>query len=470
MTHITQVLAVPAVGAYYHEDLAALQSRPIPMSERYTAAPVTPGFRRVRQPAEAVSVGLALDDGRVAWGDCVAVAYSGKAGRDAVFYAQDGLCAIQQTVAPALEGRPLTGFREMAEAVDRLTEWVEWTRPAPKPAGLSRRDLLTAPLRWWKSASGDPEEAPAPESVIVEQREQRLHTAVRYGVSQAILKAVALDRGVTMAEVIAQEWELPPPDAPIPIHAQSGGERRRNADKMIVRRAASLPHGLVDDVSRQLGEDGALLTRYVRWLKERIETLGGDGYCPTIHLDVHGGLGQICDHNLGKVLGQLQALELAAQPYPLRVESPVVMESCAAQIEAYRTLREYVRFHKMAVQLVADEWANTLEDVRAFVEAQAADIIQIKTPDLGSIHNTVDAVLACRAVGVGAFLGGSCCETDLSAKVTVHVALAVRPDILMAKPGMGVDEGMMLVQNEMARTLAHIRARTSAADESLTAH
>jgi len=61
--------------------------------------------------------------------------------------------------------------------------------------------------------------------------------------------------------------------------------------------------------------------------------------------------------------------------------------------------------------------------------------------------------------GVGTFLGGSCAETDLSARVSVHVALATRPDIIMAKPGMGVDEGISLVQNEMARTLAWIRAR-----------
>jgi methylaspartate ammonia-lyase len=128
------------------------------------------------------------------------------------------------------------------------------------------------------------------------------------------------------------------------------------------------------------------------------------------------------------------------------------MESREAQIEAMKTLRNYVRFRKMNVQLVVDEWANTLE-------AQAADMIQIKMPDLGSVHNTVEAVLACKSGDVGAFLGGSCAETDLSAQVAVHVALATRPDLIMAKPGMGVDEGVMLVQNEMARTLAWIRAR-----------
>jgi methylaspartate ammonia-lyase len=55
---------------------------------------------------------------------------------------------------------------------------------------------------------------------------------------------------------------------------------------------------------------------------------------------------------------------------------------------------------------------------------------------------------------VGVLLGGSYAETDLSARVSAHVALATRPDLLMAKPGMGVDEAISLVHNEMARALA----------------
>jgi methylaspartate ammonia-lyase len=414
--------------------------------------------------AEALSVGLVLDNEQVAWGDCVAVAYSGKAGRDPVFRAERGLATIQRAVAPMLQGRALTSFRELATEVDVLIESVEVSRPLPRPKTnhgpkeLSRRELLAAPARLLR-----PERAEGLQSTQEETErvtvERRLHTAIRYGVSQALLKAVALARGVTMAEVIAEEWGLPLPDAPVPIHAQSGGERYHNADKMIVRRVASLPHALVDNIPEQLGEDGTKLTRYVRWLKARIQELGGEDYRPTVHLDVHGTLGQIFENNLGRVLGQLYALEQAVHPYSLRVECPVIMESREAQIEAMKTLREYVRFRKMNVELVVDEWANTLEDIQAFVEAQAADMIQIKMPDLGSVHNAVEAVLACKAGGVGAFLGGSCAETDLSARVAVHVALATQPDLIMAKPGMGVDEGIMLVQNEMARTLAWIRAR-----------
>ncbi len=464
LTSIKQVLAVPAVGAGYYDDLAALQAEHVPLPLRFTVAPVTPGFRAVREVAEVVSVGLVLDEpasgqsGRVAWGDCVAVAYSAKSGRDPVFRAETGLDTIRRVVAPALQGRELTSFRALSAQIDSLTEPVEISRPTPSQPqaeprqGFSRRALITAPAKLLRAAQ---EERPATDTIVVQRP---LHAAVRYGLSQALLQAVALDRGTTMAEVIASEWDLTLADAPIPLHAQSGSERYYNAEKMIARRIASLPHALVDDIPNQLGMDGTQLTRYIRWLSGRIGELGGEDYHPVIHLDVHGALAQICEDKLGRMLGLLYAWETAAQPYQLRIESPMVLDNRAAQIETMATLRNYVTLRKMRVQLVADEWANTLEDICAFVEAGAADMIQIKMPDLGGIYNSVQAVLACKRGGVGAFLGGSYIETDLSARVSAHVALAARPDIIMAKPGMGVDEAISLVHNEMVRTLAQIRS------------
>jgi methylaspartate ammonia-lyase len=465
VTVIRRVLAVPAVGAGYYEDLAALQADPIPLPLRFTAPPVTTGFRAVREVAEAVSVGLELDDGCVAWGDCVAVSYSGRGGREPVFRSEEGLHSIQTTVVPFLKGQPVASFRELATKIDSLTETVEVTRPItpPEPAsgkGVSRRALLSAPARVWQAARGE-RDMPT-EQVLTERR---LHTAVRYGVSQALLQAVARARGVTMAEVITEEWDLPLPEAPIPIHAQSGSERAYHAEKMIVHRIASLPHGLADDLPKQLGRDGSEMTHYLQWLSRRIAELGGEEYQPTIHLDLQGALGRIYDNQLGRVLGQLYSWQLAAQPYPLRIECPVLLESREAQIEAMKTLRDYIRLRKMSIQIVADEWANTVEDIRAFLDAGAADMIQIKMPDLGSIHNAVEASLACQDAGAAAFLGGSYAETDLSARASVHVALACRSDLIMAKPGLEVDGAISLVQNEMARALAQVReARSQAQD------
>ena len=58
-----------------------------------------------------------------------------------------------------------------------------------------------------------------------------------------------------------------------------------------------------------------------------------------------------------------------------------------------------------------------------------------------------------------AYQGGTCNETDISATTCVHVALAARPMRMLVKPGMGFDEGMNIVRNEMVRTLAVLKAK-----------
>jgi methylaspartate ammonia-lyase len=449
MTAIVRVLVVPAAGAGY-------VAEHVPLPRRFTAAPVTPGFHAVREVAEAVPVGLVLDSGQVAWGDCVVGSDAGRAGRAPVFRVEEGLDAVRRLVVPILEGRELASFRNLAAEIDGLGRDVETSLPPAEPEvrDPSLRAFLTALPRAIQATRHPDSQSPIPQFPA-----SQLHPAIRYGVSQALLQAVALARGLSMAEVIAQEWDLPHPEMPIPIHAQSGHERYYDAERMIVRRVASLPCAAVDNVQEEVGDDGAELTRYARWLKERIESLGGDDYWPTVHLDMRGVLGTITGNNLGRVLGHLYALEQAVQPFPLRVECPVLMADREAQIEAMKTLREYVRLRKMKVQLIADEWANTLDDVRAFVEAGAADMIHLNMPELGTLSNAVEAVLACRAGQVAVLLGGSAAETDLAARVTVHLALATRPHLVLAKPGLGVDEAVSFTQNEMARTLALLRDR-----------
>ena len=100
--------------------------------------------------------------------------------------------------------------------------------------------------------------------------------------------------------------------------------------------------------------------------------------------------------------------------------------------------------------------------MRAFIDGDAADVIHVKTPDLGSVGNTVEALLLARNAGREAFCGGTCNETDRSAQVSAHLAMACEATQVLAKPGMGVDEGLMIVANEMARTAALVRAREGA--------
>jgi methylaspartate ammonia-lyase len=453
MAKISQILTLPTAGAYYFDDLAALQGKSFSEAERYIARPITPGFKSVREPAEALAVGVVLENGIIGWGECTAVEFSAAAGRDPVFRSDIAQERISQLVIPQLLGKSIHNFRALAGDIENIQLKVTEERLLSREnmgGKMSRRELLKAPGRL---LSKEPE-------IETITHERQLHTAIRYGVSQALFAAAAQEQDQLVAELICKEWNLPFPKKIVPIHAQCGGNRFRGAEKMIVRGVSSLPHALVDNIPEQLGKDAIKLIRYTKWLKGRINQLGKEGYHPTIHLDLHGGLGKIYDQDLGKVLGTLHALEQAAHPYPLRIECPVIRDTRADQIETLGTIREFIKFRKMKVKLVADEWANTLEDIQAFIEGEAADMIQIKMPDLGGLQNSIEAVLACKANDIETFLGGSCAETDLTARISAQVALALQPNLVLAKPGMGIDEGITIISNEMARSLAWLQTKT----------
>lgn len=403
---IKNVIAVPVSGSYYCEDVSALQDSPLPLADRYFAPAKHPSFKFLREPGEAVSVGVVLENGVVAWGDCVGVAYGGKAGRDPVFRAADGMRWVLETVKQKLVEREVDFFRDLAA---------------------------------YESQCAD-----------------RLPVAVSYGVSQALLQATAIVSGLTPTGVICREWDLPLPTRTVPMHAQSGSERFGTVDRMIARRIASLPHGLVDDIPAQLGDKGEKMVEYVAWISQRLARTGSD-YRPTIHIDVHGAIAKLLKNDTEEILKSLLALEKAASPYPLRMESVVMEESLESQIARFASLRRELEARGSKVQLVADEWANDFSQIAAFADAKAVHMVQVKMPDLGGLQHSIEAVLYCKEKGVAPFLGGSCNETEQSSRLTAHVALATQPAIVMGKPGMGVDEGIMLVGNEMARTLAALR-------------
>lgn len=413
---VVDVLTAAGTTGFYFDDQQAIKAGAELDGFAYLGEPLTSGFRAVRQKGESISVMFVLEDGQIAIGDCAAVQYSGAGGRDPLFLAEDFIPVIENLIAPQVIGREIDSFRQFARDLDTCTD----------------------------------------------QQGNRLHTALRYGLTQAALVAAALSRRQTMAEVIAADYGLDLQPAPVPIFIQTGDDRYLNADKGIIKRADVLPHGLINNVRTKLGEHGELLLDYVRWLKERVRQLGGDSYRPVLHIDVYGTIGLAFGDNTVKMADYLGRLEEAARPLPLRIEGPMDRGSRSGQLAALKELREMLVERGIGVQIVADEWCNTLEDIKEFVDAGAADMVQIKTPDLGGINNSIEAVLYSRARGIGAYLGGTCNETDLSARACVHIALATRPDQMLAKPGMGVDEGYMIVYNEMQRTLALLGARRKA--------
>ena len=412
---IIDVVCSAGRTGFYFDDQRAIKQGAGHDGTFYTGEPVTEGFQAVRQAGESISVMLVLEDGQVAFGDCAAVQYSGAGGRDPLFLAKEFIPVIEEYIKPQLVGKEADSFRDLCAMMEVIT------------------------------VDG-----------------KRLHTAIRYGVSQAILDAVAKAKGKMMCEVVADEYGCTVSETPIPIFTQSGDDRYDNSDKMIIKGAQVLPHALINNVETKLGKNGEKLKEYVAWLRDRILNFrSSESYNPVMHIDVYGTIGAAFGNNNYKEMADyIEEIGKIAKPFKIRIEGPMDCDSDReTQLTALAALTKELDDRGCDVELVADEWCNTLEDIKLFADNKAGHMVQIKTPDLGGINNTIEAVLYCKEKGIGAYQGGTCNETDRSAQVCVHCAMATQPVQILAKPGMGVDEGYMIVYNEMNRILAMSKAK-----------
>ena len=400
-------------SGYMHRDLMAIKSGAKQDGFLFHGQPLSPGFKKIVEPATIVSVMLELEDGQIAFGDCADVILAGVAGRDPAFRGEDHVSYLRSEIAPLLKGRDVSKFRDNAREFDQQ-------------------------LRAGK----------------------RLHTAVRYGITQALLHATALSHKKTMAEIIAAEYGSTISKTPIPILASGHKDDPLQLDRTILKRVELLPHASFTIVKDHVGLEGEKLLAFAGQVAKRIKEIGDSDYKPRIHLDVYGTLGELFGMKMEPLADYLGRLGQAAQPYHLLVESPIIAKTQEEQIANFKKLRALLKEKGHAVGLIADEWCNTLEDIKLFADAAASDYVQIKTPDLGGINNTIEAVLYCRTKKMGSSLGGTANETDHSARICTHIGLACSPDFMLSKPGLGVDEALMIQTNEMARTLAILATRS----------
>ena len=411
---ITDILTAPTQGAFFYDDAQAIRAGATQNGLRYVGPPLTRGFSEVRMPAATLGVGLRLGDGFVAWGDMMTVQYSAAAGREPVFNREH---------AQALLDGPLR----------------------PRLLGLGMQNVRDDLARLFTSLPPDGQAVPC---------------SVQYGLSQAVLGAYAHTQRTTIAEVLAHAYGIALIPRSVPIYAQSGDERITNVQKMVMKRVDLLPHGLINSPTK-FGRNGDAFANYAAWVAAEVGGAGVPDYCPILHFDLYGNIGAEFGLDPARIAAYIARVGSAVAPYALHIESPADYGSTPQQIEGFAQIRRELARLRCPAKIVADEWCDTLADVEQFCKRGAADIIQIKMPDVGSVTHSFEAVMLCKAHGVGAYLGGSCVETDLSARISVHVAMAAGADFQLAKPGMGVDEALTIVGNEQARLLAQLRYKAT---------
>lgn len=395
-------------GYYVEDHLAIKKGARFNNSTSYDGKPISSGFKMVKQPGSVLSFLLIHNDGKMACGDAMSVQYCAAAGREGVFDAYLYKKNVVPDLKRALLGKKFSNFREACQCLDDV---------------MPRSEQLTA---------------------------------ITYGISQAFLMAFSQINNCSMARIICSEYSLTPHKKIPFILCQTDNHVASEIDKMILKDVDIFPHANFNSMNR-FGVRGTLFCRYVDLIADRLKHCKnerGQITAHSLHFDFYGVLGEAFHNNVANIVKFLLKLEAKVQPLSLQIETPILANSKNTHWQLMFDLRRLLNQKGSQIKLVIDEWCNDLEDIRYVVTKEIADIVHIKTPDMGGLHKTVEAVLLCKkSADIKAYLGGSSNETDVSARATAHVAIATQPYQVLAKPGMGVDEGIMIMRNEMKRAL-----------------
>jgi len=393
-------------------------------------------------------IGVALDSGQVGWGLCQPAPDDGLAANLKPYRQAEALATIQKTALPALNGRSLSDLKNLAASLDALVETVQVTKalppaePEPAPKRFARRALLTGALG---HGSSEAPTLPVFETIEVAQA---IHPAIRQGLSQALLAAIALERREPLTAWLARAYGYPDPSAAVPLQMPIlRGTMFQLAEAVVALRYTVSGANF----ERELGSQVERLQRFVRQLSQGITGATSKTLRPILHLDMHGGLQALFNDNLGLMLGVIYGLEEAAHPCLLRVQDPILSADIQHTARLTRNLKDLLDKRGISVQLVAGAGLHSPADVAIYADSKAVDAVSLHASRLGSFAALAETIAICRQAELAVYLDGS------PAAAIAQLALAFQVDEVIASAQPPVQASVAALQNEMSRTLAELK-------------
>ena len=367
-----------------------------------------------------LTVGLQLSNGLRFWADCVDFPAASRLGETAVFDQKQAANHVENLVQPLWQGQPISQFRPLAQMITGVVEDFGYSRitaskPQPASGAVTRRSLITGFLA--------EEEAPAPhrEDVTIERP---LHAALQYGLTAALLQAVAGVNQVSVAELVAKEYGLALPDTAVPLQIALNDKNIQTARTILTTHVASLGYTTgKNNHKATLGTNGERLQQHIRQVAAWLQTLD-KSFQPTLTLNLQDGFSDLFGNDEGKVLGALFGLEQAAKPFLLQVQNPVWHDSRKAQQNSLAKLQGYLAIRRMKLKLVADAWIDSLDDVTHFADPKICQMVHVELPRLGNLEAGITAVIHLKSRNLEVVLSGE------NNALTTQIALVTRPTYL----------------------------------------
>lgn len=261
---------------------------------------------------------------------------------------------------------------------------------------------------------------------------------------QALLDAVAWVRRRTPADVLADEYNFPPPnqllnEVPLFLEISDFAATAARIERILDLRPTGVGYRLTGGrVAEAIGENGEYLQRFVRELGQRVDFIEGDReYRPVIYLGLNGALGHLAHdpvRHVGKILGNCVGLQDAAGSHRLIIEEPFILDDPIGQSANLLRLKDFLRLTPSSqkrpepTHLVARVLSLTDEEVRIYTDTQAVHGLNFDLLAIGDIDNMMTRLAALRDTSLVSYLSFSSSNDSLLsprwAATSVDLALA----------------------------------------------
>ncbi len=342
---------------------------------------------------------------------------------------------IAEQITPILQDQSVDLYQTLIAEIDALEQSVPITRiikPVPDSSAsgvtLSRRRIITGLLA---------EDKPESETRI---EKRALHPALRFAISQALVKALAVSENKSELSILSEMVAQPLTAVPVPFLVEANETNIAMVQPLFASVVAAVGYSTGSVNAKQLlGTNAERLQAYVRKIKDWLTAAAPDNH-PAIHLNIQGGFSELYENNEGKILGALYGLEQAARPYPLVVEN-VVKGDVTAVSQILQTLRSYLKTRQMKTQLAVGYSLFAAEALQTLVSATAVQQIHFAPAQFGSISQTISFIQACKKMGIAVIVHG---EGD-GMETAVAIALATQAEVLSGPPDKLYNEMIKLI-------------------------
>jgi hypothetical protein len=303
------------------------------------------------------------------------------------------------------------------------------------------------------------------------------------GLQSALLAAVSHENKLSVAQTLAIEYAAEPfnPSFRVPIYIEvhDAFASAELFDQMLHRLPDGLGYSLTSQrIAESIGREGQYLQRFVRELARRVDLFSTNlDYFPDFYISLNGAFGQLIQsdpathdteviRNIGKVLGNIIGLQIAAGDHLLFLEEPILLSDPITQMGHLKLLGDMLAQRQKfgqtdgSPQLTARASRLRIETLKDYIEPRIVNCLRVDFLDMSDLDSLFRLFASMKSIPSPLLLAVPPRTSTRLTRLAAATALAFQVQALILNFDSGSDRQLTEVERCLNETSTEFRQST----------